>query len=554
MLRFHLLLTVTLFLSLSRPAHGAQGKSADDKPTAGKLPGGAIAKLQPSRPLKNGRAVSVAIAPDGKTLAAAIVGRDDGAVCVWDLATGKELLRFGEFDDWVRTVAFSPDGKLLAAQTRNGIHLYDAVTGKPQKRIALEYFFITSFAFAPDGKTLAVGEGGFRKDDKPFQIRLFDIATGKERRRLGAHPTRIDTLYFSTDGKQIASSSTEGGSLDGGNETVIPGVSGIWDVATGKKLQHLKVGGRVTGLTSFERTAVVFAANMRRMAYQGEGFALHLRSIATGREFPLGEQTFATNALAFSGDNRLLASGHGGYPPPAEDGKTDPGSANVILWETLTARVLYHLPGYPLTVYSLAFSPNGKLLAAGNSDSTVLLWDVALLYRPTAATAKPDIDQLPKLWQALGDADPPAAHHAIEKMTSAPGLVVPWLSKQLKVVPIADPERLSKLIADLGNEQFALRQKASVELRNLKEAAEPALRDALERKLPLELHDRVKLLLDKLDSGITNADQMRESRAVLILERIASPEARALLETLSRGVPTARLTQEARDALARLPQ
>jgi hypothetical protein len=84
------------------------------------------------------------------------------------------------------------------------------------------------------------------------------------------------------------------------------------------------------------------------------------------------------------------------------------------------------------------------------------------------------------------------------------------------------------------------------------ELAAPALKNALVEKSSLELRQRIDGLLGKLRGPVTRPEMMRAVRAVAVLEDVATPQARKLLEALSKGAPEARLTQEAKTALTRL--
>ena len=102
-----------------------------------------------------------------------------------------------------------------------------------------------------------------------------------------------------------------------------------------------------------------------------------------------------------------------------------------------------------------------------------------------------------------------------------------------------------------GLPPFQARQKATQELKQLGELAEPALREALRRKLSLEAQTSVeKLLEDARAVGLS--ERLRDLRAVEILERIDTPQARQALQTLAAGAPAAQLTREAKAALERL--
>src|SRR5205823_1573620 len=117
------------------------------------LPSGAVSRFGTSRFLNFGRVFSVAFSPDGKTLAA---GSWDGTVRLWEVASGKELGQFEKQKAPVRSVAFSPDGKLLACGGEGAeVVLWDPATAKELRRLVGHKGPITFITFSPDGKLLA---------------------------------------------------------------------------------------------------------------------------------------------------------------------------------------------------------------------------------------------------------------------------------------------------------------------------------------------------------------------------------------------------------------
>src|SRR5262249_40907982 len=154
-------------------------------------------------------------------------------------------------------------------------------------------------------------------------------------------------------------------------------------------------------------------------------------------------------------------------------------------------------------------------------------------------------------WAALpGEAA--TAYPTVWAMAGSPKTAVPFLREHLKPVLPADPQKLTKLIADLDSDQFAARQKAGEELETLGELPEEAVSKRPEGKPSLEVRQRVEALLQKNPSPQLSGERLRALRAITAIEAMGSAEARQLLEQLAQGMSRARVTQEAKAAVERL--
>src|SRR5215472_11759920 len=307
--------------------------------------------ILPGNPASNG-VDAVAFSPDGKLLAA---GNGNGYVQLWDPATGQAIGAPLPADpqDGVGSVAFSPDGKLLATAGGDGyVQLWDPVTrqaaGAPLPADPQDG--VGSVAFSPDGKLLATAGGdGY--------VRLWDPVT---RQAAGAplHAAgvggAVNAVAFSPNGKLLAS---------GGDD----GTVRLWNPAT-----HRQIGRPLTGYAG-EITSVAFSPDGKLLASGGGGDGtVRLWNPVTRQ--PVGSPIRAVTSpghgvgsVAFSPDGKLLASG---------------GDGRVRLWNPVTRQPV----GAPLRavtsgghrwVLGLEFSPDGKLLASADWDGTVRLWDPA---------------------------------------------------------------------------------------------------------------------------------------------------------------------------------
>ncbi len=284
---------------------------------------------------------------DGKILA---TGSESPEIRLWDVATGKELRRFGgdaRQAAWV-ALTFVPDGKTLAAVPRGGgYYQWDLSTGKeflphgdPGAPMRTPYLSGASYpiAFAPKGSALmGVNSYGIDVYELPTWANRYFIWAPK-----GGHVMRA--AVFSPDGKQIV-----GGASDG--------VVRLWDAATGKEIRRFEGNqGDLLG--------VAFAPDGKTVVSAGEDRTVRAWDVATGKErLPFSGHLGPMLCVALSPNGKVLA--------------TAGRDRTVRLWERLSGKELRVLRGHRSAVRSVAFSPGGKTLASASGDKTVRLWNVA---------------------------------------------------------------------------------------------------------------------------------------------------------------------------------
>ena len=188
---------------------------------------------------KGNSANGVAFSPDGKILAA---GTENLTVELWNAETGTHIATLEGYEyqgrvHQVFSLAFSPDGKTLATGTWHGsIKLWDVATRTEITTFTLTAYRgrIMSLAFSPDGKILAAGI----TDDwtGPNIIRLWDMETKTQLPPLIGHREGVQSVAFSPDGKTLAS-----GAFD---STI-----GLWDVATKTEIANLPYENSVTSVS-----------------------------------------------------------------------------------------------------------------------------------------------------------------------------------------------------------------------------------------------------------------------------------------------------------------
>ena len=173
--------------------------------------------------------------------------------------------------------------------------------------------------------------------------------------------------------------------------------------------------------------------------------------------------------------------------------------------------------------------------------------------RATAAEERPAADLV--LWEDLASRDAAKGYRAIWALVGTGDRAVQFLKGRLLTAAV-EPN-IRKLIEELDDKRFAVREAASRELRKLGPAAGPALREALQKPPSAEVRRRVSALLAQL-SDVTplavSGEELRDIRAIQVLEYIGTNEARAVLRSLAGGTQGARTTEDARAALQRLSQ
>jgi hypothetical protein len=353
-------------------------------------------------------------------------------------------------------------------------------------------------------------------------IRLWDAATGNELRRLQGHRTEVGGVAFGPDGRLLASCQGPGVNRAPDNDIC------LWDVRTGK------VTRRLTGHT-WTVYSMVFLPEGKRLASVG-GDGIRIWDVDTGqllRDFVDGAGH--SHDIAVSPDGRTLATG-------SED-------QTAHLWEVATGKERLRLSGHQSSVDAVAFSPDGEVLYTGSRDTTGLAWDLTGRLTDGRVVALTPVE-LRRLWDDMAGPDAMKGYRAVCRLGLAPKESLPWIRDHLRPAPRPDRDRTARLIADLDSGKFPVRQRASAALAKLGDTVASDLRLALRRPRSAEQSRRLEKYLDKLaDDG---PGPLRACRALEVLERIATAEAKAVLQVLAGGAVEARLTQEARTVLARL--
>ena len=293
----------------------------------------------------------------------------------------------------VSAVAFSPDGSALAAGGGRSVLLLDPLTGAVLKTLPADSAgTVTALAFSPDGTLLATGSSDGR-------IKLWDPRNAKTVRTLQEQGTIVWSLAFSPDGKVLAAGTQDFAlaiwdlargtwswgyvgrqgrvvdvafSPDGSALATVSGdgILRIWDYPLGSLRHAIEVSSRGV-------LAIAFSPDNKVLAAGGWNADATLWDVASGEavgtlkgedesSIPPSERLLHwISCLAFSPDGKLLAAGR--------------DFGHVIVWELASGRILQDLQGHKESPAGIAFSPDGKLLASGSHDRTACLWDIAAI-------------------------------------------------------------------------------------------------------------------------------------------------------------------------------
>lgn len=279
-----------------------------------------------------GAVTSVAYSPDGKLLA---TGCADAAARLWNVKSGK-LVKVFLGDDGVGGVAFSPDGRYLAVG-RNDVRIREVESGRLVRSLTDHEDPVTDVAFSPDGRLLGTSS-------RDATIRLIDLASGETRHVFAEHTDRINGFAWSPDGTRLASVSQD--------KTLR-----IWDSKLGTLVRTFETSFAADVAWLPDNKTV--ATSLVHAHHRGESVALWDPDAAE-LKMETAVNTEGVAAIAISPDGTKLVGGSGKF------------ASKTQAWDLLNGETLAEWEkGSKLAANAAAFSPDGRSCALGIADGTV---------------------------------------------------------------------------------------------------------------------------------------------------------------------------------------
>jgi WD40 repeat protein len=295
-------------------------------------------------------------------------GADPGELTLWDSAGGHVRSHAGVS----LPIAVSPKAGIFACldATDGSIALRELESGRVQGKLTPPPGPLRALAFSPDGRQLAAGAGG---DGQPGVAVVWDVAAQKVVSRCAGHQAAVEHVAFSPDGRQLATASPAAQELF------------LWQVADGREVRRFDRPGRVIALAFSPREGVLASTDGDRLVFWDakDGAAKKTNERRDGRStddvFDTAWGRDRIRAIAFSADGSYLVTGGMEATERGTEEFAGPGLGAVRLWEVASGRQVLLLRGKIGAPVHFSFSPDGRRLAWSGNDHMVTLCDLERL-------------------------------------------------------------------------------------------------------------------------------------------------------------------------------
>ena len=280
---------------------------------------------------------SVSFSTDGKLI---VSGSDNGALNLWDVETGQEIILFSEPNTEykrINSVAFSHDGNYIISGYNDGtLRLWDVITGKQIRTFIGHYASVNSVIFNSDGKYIF-------SCSSDNTIKLWDMETGRLVSTFSGYSNRINAALFHPYEKKILSGSGDG-------------TLRLWDIEAGQQIRNFS---RHTSAV----TAVAFSPDGKQVLSGSDWGQIKMWDTVTGMEIAniTDMHRIRVDSVTFNPCEEYFLSG---------------SLENVIIGDTKSKKIIKTFPHGGLLTVTTVFSPDGKKILSGYIDGTIRLWDI----------------------------------------------------------------------------------------------------------------------------------------------------------------------------------
>ncbi|MGC8490123.1 MAG: KGGVGR-motif variant AAA ATPase [Syntrophobacteraceae bacterium] len=286
----------------------------------------------PNKALHTGPVVSAAFSPDGTKVMTA----GSGIVRIWGATSGRELIAFENYDEWVGCAAFSPDGKLVAMAGSNGIScIRDAETGVEIFALRGHEDIVASIAFSSDGRCVLTA-------GRHETAHIWDAKTGREILIIRVHGAEINSADIAHDASRVLTGLQDG-------------TIRIFDAKNGREILVLRGhGGTVL--------SALFSPDGKRVLTGSTDGTARMWDGKTGREvLVLRTRQYTAMSADFSPDGKRIVTA-------GDDG-------TVSIWGAKTGELLLRLKAHDGGLTYAIFSHDGRMIITAGEDRTARIWD-----------------------------------------------------------------------------------------------------------------------------------------------------------------------------------